>query len=218
MTKSYKDWYELSPYSLKNKKGQIMENIWQFSKVYETVPAYTAYYSRYNKKVIWEHGAETHVKSDKLTNDYWKWRQKGMDNKYAVRYPVGFYHRHKCIYAIKENKKKYSSKSKKLDYVESRKAIYVPLYMKLVREEKKFDKLKKMLENGENLLIIEVDGPHEESLKYYKDKYSVSSKFIENSTIVVNKDNMKIMLNDRKHAFGHGYCLAMAVLDMDDIL
>jgi hypothetical protein len=43
---------------------------------------------------------------------------------------------------------------------------------------------------GENLLIIEVDGPHQEDLQYYKDKYGVSDNFIENGTMLVTKDNI----------------------------
>ena len=65
-------------------------------------------------------------------------------------------------------------------------------------------------------MIIEVDGPHQESLNYYKHTYGVSEDFIDKNTISVNENNMKIMLNDTKHPFGHGYCLAMALLDKDE--
>jgi len=102
-----------------------------------------------------------------------------------------------------------------LNYIQSRKQIYVPLYCKLVRRARQFKELKKRVENGEKLLIIEVDGPHQESLSYYKRNYKVGSKFIDKHTIKVNKKNMKIMLNDDKHPFGHGYCLGMALLDID---
>ena len=37
--------------------------------------------------------------------------------------------------------------------------------------------------------------------------------FIENNTIECNEFNMNIMLNDPKHPFGHGYCLAMTLLN-----
>jgi hypothetical protein len=215
MTYSYKDWYELSPYALKNNKDQILENIWQFSKVYKNVPNYTAFYSRYNKKIIWTHNAETHIDNNgNLTDKYWKWRSKGMNTSNAIRYPVGFKHRHECVYAIEEEKTDYSKISKKLNYIESRKKIYVPLYISLAKKQSKFTKLKKML-NDNNLLIIEVDGPHEESMNYYKQKYNVSDNFITDSTILVNKKNMNILLNDKKHAFGHGYCLGMALLNID---
>ena len=53
LMKGHSEWGELGPYDVKNEKGRILENIWQFSKVYEKVPKTLQRYSRYNKKVIW---------------------------------------------------------------------------------------------------------------------------------------------------------------------
>ena len=136
-----------------------------------------------------------------------------MENRYHLRYPAGFNNMKNCLYAIHEYED--GTLSGKLDYIESRKITYLPLYCKLVKKEEQFSELKSRLENGENLLIIEVDGPHQESLKYYQEKYNVDDNFIENSTILINNRAIQIMLNDPKHPFGHGYCLAMALLDKD---
>jgi len=201
---------ELSPYSLTNKKGQIIENVWQYSKIYETIPDVKIPYSKYDSKIIWEHPKETHLNNGKITKTYWKWREKGMNNPYAVRYPVGYNHRHKCLYSLKDIGDDFYLE---LDYIEARKEIYVPLYLDSVVHEQKFQKLKKMLEN-ENLLIIEVDGPHSESMPYYKEKYGVEDDFIVGNTILATKENFDILLKDPKHPFGHGYCLAMALLDL----
>lgn len=76
-------------------------------------------------------------------------------------------------------------------------------------------KLKKWLQEGKNLLIIEVDGPHQESLDYYKEKYNVDDDFIVNSTMLATKENLEIMLNDTKHPFGHMYCLAACLLGIE---
>jgi hypothetical protein len=199
-------YYSLSPYSLRTQEGHIMENIWQFSKVYKTIPASRQTYSRYDNTVIWEHPAEAHLDQDgNLTNAYWNWRSKGYNNPHAVRYPVGFHHRTKCLYSY------YNGKN--LNYIEARKEIYMPIYIDLVKEQAQFKELKELLRKGVNLLILEVDGPHQESLQYYKDKYSVDDNFITNNTIIANEKNLDIMLNDAKHNFGHGYCLAMALLD-----
>jgi hypothetical protein len=43
-----------------------------------------------------------------------------------------------------------------------------------------------------------------------------SNNFIENDTILVTKPNMEIMLNDPEHPFGHGYCLALALLNWEE--
>ena len=200
----------LGPYVLKDKRGRIMENIWQFSKVYEEVPYSKERYSRWDNTIIWEHPSERHVsKNGKVLRAYYNWRKKGMYNKYPVRYPVGFSYRNKCLYSL--------YKKQKLDYISSRKKIYLPTYCRLVKKEPQFIELAKRLENGENLLIIEVDGPHQESLSYYQQKYGVGDNFIKNNTIKINKQNIDILLNDPKHPFGHGYCLAIALLGLIEI-
>jgi len=220
----------LGPYVLKDENGMIMENVWQFSKVYKIVPENVERFSRWNQRVIWKWPAEEHasikeilslpnrkIKTQKTYNihdAYFKWRKAGMACKDAIRYPVGFKHRHECIFALATNEDG-TVNNKPLNYIESRKVIYMPLYQRLVKKEYQFERLKKRLLNGENLLIIEVDGPHQESMKYYKDKYGIESNFIEKNTILATKENLQIMLNDDKHPFGHGYCLAAALLDLE---
>jgi len=213
MMKSSK-YYSLSPYSLKL-NNKILENIWQFSKVYTTIPYSKQTYSQYDKTVIWEHPKETHVICDKdnnlnLTNEYYSWRKKGMFNPYAVRYPVGFDHRTQCIGSLKNK-----NDDQLLDYIQARKEIYLPNYLEAIKDEPQFLQLTKLLQKGKNLLITEVDGPHQESLDYYIKKYNVGYNFIENSTILATDDNLNIMLNDTQHAFGHGYCLAKALLNFN---
>lgn len=80
----------LGPYVLKNDKGQIMENIWQFSKIYQRVPASTQHYSRYDKTIIWKYPATNFVTpTGTLTVEYLDWRSRGYNNPHAVRYPLG---------------------------------------------------------------------------------------------------------------------------------
>ena len=208
---------DLSPYELRDERGRIMENVYQFSKVYACVPYTKQHYSRYDKTVTWEHPAEVHVdEAGNLTEQYWRWRRKGMENRYHVRYPVGFSpgERAKCLYALREMPD--GTYSAPLDYVETRKQIYVPVYCRLVKMRPKFLALRDRLAKGENLLIIEVDGPHQEALGYYKQTYGVGDDFIENFTVVATEANIRIMLNDTKFPFGHGYCLAMALLGTDE--
>uniref|UniRef100_A0A6C0EK58 Uncharacterized protein n=1 Tax=viral metagenome TaxID=1070528 RepID=A0A6C0EK58_9ZZZZ len=201
---------ELSPYCLKNEKGQILENVWQFSKLYDHVPYSRQTYSRYDSRVIWEHKAERHVNdTGSPTQDYWRWRERGMNASDPIRYPVGFRHRthvRTALHKIGENE------YLELDYIDARKEIYLPLYLNAVKKEAKFARLKRMLKEGQNLLIIEVDGPHQESMFYYQQKYGVNDDFIVNDTMLASEENLHIMLNDDKHPFGHGYCLAWALL------
>ena len=205
----------LGPYCLVDENGVIMENKWQFSKVYERVPKTKEKKSRYDQTVIWEHPEEIHAlkTSDgwEIRTTYTAWRRKGMKCQYAVRYPVGYGNMHKCLFSLAEDEKGEIIR-KPLSYIEARKQIYVPEYQKLVVQKPQFAELQQKLRNGTNLLIIEVDGPHQESLQYYKDKYNVNDDFIERDTILATPENLKIMLEDPKHSYGHGYCLAAALL------
>lgn len=209
MTKS-SAYGELGPYCLKDDNGYIMENIWQASKVYETVPPSTQRYSRYDQTIIWNWPGQRHVQKhdgqSELTPEYWDWRRSLISNPYPVRYPVGFNHRHKVLFSFIKDP------NEKLGYIEARKKIYVPIYSYLVSKHPMFHKLQERLREGENLLIMEVDGPKQELLPYYMEKYGVDSDFIVNDTMAVTARNIDIMLNDPSKPYGHGYCLAMALL------
>jgi len=41
---------------------------------------------------------------------------------------------------------------------------------------------------------------------------------IENDTILATDENIMIMMYDTLHPFGHGYCLAMALLDLEGLV
>jgi hypothetical protein len=206
MTKSSK-YGDIGPYCLKNESGHIMENIWQFHKVYEKVPKIKQSYSRWDSRTIWEYPAETHITDGEPNELYWLWREAGLNAVDAIRYPVGTKHRHECLYSLLNGKK--------LNYVEARKEIYFKEYATLVKQHPKFIKLQKMLADGKSLLITEIDGPHQENLNYYKEKYNVGDDFIENDTMLSTKENLDIMLNDTINAFGHGYCLAACLLNIE---
>ena len=242
----------ISPYCLRDARGRNMENLWQFSKVYRSVPRSRQTSSRYDARVIWEHPAEEHVGNNgELLPAYWAWREKGFAAPDAIRYPVTFDYRSQCIGAIPPDAVSRANagavadpvvadagrtanseasadsttpapvaagtrtlQHSLLDYVQSRRRIYLPLYTQLLQGNRLFEHLRGRHLSGENLLIIEVDGPHQESLKYYSHKYGVASDFIVADTVDVNARSMQVLLNDTTHPFGHGYCLAMALMGM----
>lgn len=200
----------LSPYVLKNDKGEIMENIWHSRKVWAKVPKTNIPKSRWDKTVIWEHPAEDFLDEKGEPNKkYWQWRKKLLASPYAVRYPAGFANRKNTLYSLEKEG------GEKLSYIQARKKIYLPVYTELAKKQKEFTELKERLDAGENLMIIEVDGPKQESLQYYRGNYkNIPEDWIERDSIQATKENMEIMLNDEKHPFGHGYCLAAALQDI----
>jgi hypothetical protein len=209
LMKSHSKWWRLSPYYLTDDEDRIFENIWQFSKVYQKVPRTIQRYSRYDSRIIWDHPEETHVDHNgNLLPAYHAWRNAGMSAPYAIRYPVGTNARHTCMHSYKDGEP-----HRQLDYIDSRKKIYLREYNRLVQREPQFQELKDMLAAGKKILIIEVDAPHSESLQYYKDNYGTSDDFIDRDSMEATETNLKVMLNDPLHPFGHGYCLAWALCD-----
>ena len=208
------EYEDLAPWKLKDEKGRFIENIIQFSKVYNNIPATRQMYSPDNPDIIWEYGAEAHIENNEPNHNYHKWRTIGTNWKNAVSYPVGFSMRNKWQFSI--IKYKDGSYSNHLGVIPSRKRLHIPLYCGTVVKTELFKILQKRHNIGENLLIIDSNGPHSESLSYYTRKYKVSENMIDNNTMLINERNTKIMMHDTKHSFGFGYCLAMALLGKDE--
>lgn len=318
----------LSSCELKDENGRILENIWQFSKLYSDVPQINLPYSKYTPNhIVWKWAKEKHAKKiysdssqkkddnleeikniesivepsrmdncflnnffDKnaefaeqilpiedgqkpsflaefdgtyeITNKYWVWRAMGMSNRFPIRFPFGnkeqqqtkrenedSYKELSCNDRTKSDQsqnlndsdatnscflkeieddyeklnylcflKEIENGYEQLNYVSARKMIYLENYSKYVKNAPQYKILKEKLERGENLLIIDIDGPHMESLDYYVNKYNVEKNFIDNHTMLATLTNLEIMLKDTLHCFGHGYCLAATLLGFDQIL
>ena len=99
--------------------------------------------------------------------------------------------------------------------IDSRKLIYFPKYIAAAKQHPLYKKLLDKLKKGINLLIIDVDGPRQESLAYYREHYNVASDFILDHTILATEQNLKIMINDSKHSCGHTYGLSAALLNLE---
>lgn len=150
----------LSPYVLRNEKGQLLENVWQFSKLYPRVTRQRTSLSRFQPgNIIWDHPEEIHVDaaSGEPTLAYWAWRKKGENNPYAVRYPNGFHGRKSCICSLWPDDSLESWA--RLGYIEARKKIYCGEYIRLAPRTEAFKKLRALLMQGVNLQLVEVDGP-----------------------------------------------------------
>lgn len=112
------------------------------------------------------------------TPEYWKWAMAGFADTYAHRYPMG-------KGAIPE----YSVwNHEKLDYIEARKKIYVPIYSKAVKSSGWFQKLQEEYrENGNEIALWDFDG-------YDYVKLGMT---------------LEQVLNDPTRKMGHAFVLAM---------
>lgn len=211
MMKSHSKYWPLSPYYLKTDNGTILENAWQFRKAYPKVPFSRQSYSRYDPTIVWQHDAEVHLHNGVPTKEYYAWRAKGMANPYPVRYPVGYKHRHECVFSLTDD-------GRALNYANARKEIYLAEYANAARKEPQYTELMNMVKSGKNILICEVDGPHQESNAYYNNKYGTSMDLITDHCVDVNGFGiLGMFLSDTKHSFGHGFALAWTMLEDLDV-
>lgn len=203
ITKSVNKWGYIGPYELKTKENWIFENYWQFSKVYKYTP--NVKINQYGK-LIWNYSFTSFIDKDENVNDnYWKWRKTGFNHRIPVRYPVYRKNVSKCLYAIPE-----FDKTRKLDYIQARKEIYMKEYIKCLEGNELFEELKEMYDSGEKLLLSEVDGFHSKNAEFYKKKYKeLSNEPLEYSIINATETNLKIKINESIDPAGHVYPIVM---------
>lgn len=136
-----------------------VENAWQYSKVYQ------------------KHADE----SGNPTGSYFDWRNYGFAKSFADRYPMG-----KGVvplYSFWKTENGYE----KLDYIEARKKIYIPLYAKAAIATQGYAKLSELLREGKNLALVDFDGYRNNALNM----------------------TMKDVINDSKRKMGHAFVIKM---------
>lgn len=180
--------YQITPYYLKDSEEHIFECIWQGSKVYQSVDPQHEIKAG---QVIWSHPGETHLINDKLTTQFWKWRKKLWNNPYPVRFPNGFYGRHKCLYALWYENGEWI----KLPYIPARKKIYCKVYAELVQATEAYKMLKELYDSGQSLQICEMD---------------VRPGLITEEVLIEE-------LNNETQSYGHGYVLCACLMGLTHI-
>lgn len=139
--------------------ASCVENAWQYAKVYDGM--------------IDSNGNPTNL--------YFDWRDNGFQKEKASRYPMG-----KGIAPL-YSYWKIGNYYYKLDYIQSRKLIYIPIYAKAVVKTDAFARLKDLVNQGYNLALSDFDG-------YNNDAFNL---------------NMKQVVNNTKKIMGHTFVLKM---------
>ncbi len=139
--------------------ASCVENAWQYAKVYAGMAD--------------SNGNPTHL--------YFDWRNKGFQKDKASRYPMG-----KGIAPLysywKVNDNYY-----KLDYIQARKLIYIPIYAKVVVKTDAFARLKDLVSQGYNIALSDFDG-------YNNDAFNL---------------NLKQVVENTHKTMGHAFVLKM---------
>ena len=177
----------IGPVTVGKQKAQKFENWWQGGKVYPDIG---------------------HVNSDDdvPTAKWYAFRQNVYTQEKGVRHPsctksssIAFVddkgHNHYKYHVPKFSLYDIGNGDQKLDYIEARKLAYVPIYAKLIRTSKSFKEMMKMVDRGEKLQILDLDGPRDGDLHGLK-------------THLITVDLLKNKINDKSAPFGHGYIVA----------
>lgn len=200
-------------------EGTIMENTYQGSKIYPSVKPINVR-NNYTRKIIFSYpNEEKHItKKGNITKKYWNWRYQVQHCEEPLRYPVGYHERHNCKACVKvvdwETKK-----FKVYNYVDARKYVYEQLYRDCVNyyretnSKNKFDYLLSLVKSGQDITIVEVDGPRQEFLEHYIEKYNLPENFIQNNVVEATFSTINIFEQDTKAPCGHGFYLAKMLLE-----
>lgn len=204
------EYYDLCPYALLTDDGVIFENFWQGSKVYPKVfpiEVYPHFTLRGKAQYLsWKYEREEkHIDEEgEVTPEYWVWRQSIFDCKKPIRYPNSHKRRSTCKFSLWLNE---DGTTEKLDYLSARKRIYCAEYIRLIRTTQSYMKILEHVEHGQNICIFEVDVPA-------KTKRGLHGKYVDNDGYChVTKERLANLLNDTSEPFGHGLCIAKALLE-----
>ena len=156
------------------------ENLWQYGKVYPRI------YDE-NKKIV--PGVD---EFGNPTEEFYKWRKRF----YLLKKEKGDRHpalpsmiRHRdCLYMVYFDK---DGNLKKLDYVTSRKRIYIPEYAKLIVNTDSFKEIKKLYDSGAKIALCDFD-----AWNYYGTN-------LDQDTTIVD------IVNNPQYKVGHGYVIKM---------
>ena len=89
---------------------------------------------------------------------------------------------------------KWEGNPEEMDYVTSRKKIYVPEYFNLMKNTESAIKLKEWVEKGNDIIVYDLDGPRNPDGSL--------------ATIEITPQVLREKINDPTFAFGHGYIVA----------
>lgn len=193
------------------KKVYNLENFWQSAKVYKKTV-------KQNQKE-WSWPAEQHIdKHDQKQEPnaaWYKWHDALLRSKQPIRHPNG---------TVKTGGvPEYAWwRGEKLGVVESRKQIYIPYIQLLYRDHDVYKQLLKKVRHGENVIIIEPDGPPPE---IYQHGILVDYNLLlalQDITRVgdipgfdkkLTASGIKNFNKNQYQPYGHGFCAALTLIE-----
>ena len=152
-----------------------------FSPMTEIQGGYNGYW---NFESYWQSGKVFENIPIETTKKWWRELKEP-----KRRYPKS--KGNKVLYAL------FDDNDEKMDYVTSRKKVYVPQYYDLIKDKDIIEEYKQILMKGKNIIIYDFDGPRD----------------INGDVLCVELTNDLLIdkINDTRHPFGHGYIVASCI-------
>lgn len=160
-------------------QGKNNKNRLDFSPMTHIEGGYKGFW---NFESFWQSGKVFDGIEEKKVKNFWK----------NVKQPKRRYPGSKgknVLYARFEHKPE-----EKMDYITSRKKVYVPLYFDLMKDKEMSLFWKKQVENGKDIVVYDFDGPRLSNGKV--------------TLLEVTLDLLREKINDTSFPFGHGYIVA----------
>ena len=162
-------------------QAKTSKNRLDFSPMTEIVNGYNGYW---NFESYWQSGKVHENIPIKQTKKWWK----------ELKTPKRRYPNSKdnnILYAL------FDGTDEKMDYITSRKKIYVPKYYELIKEKEMMTYWKKKLNDGCNLTVYDFDGPRTDDGNVI--------------CLELSKELIIDKINDIRFPFGHGYIVAASI-------
>lgn len=153
-------------------------------------PIEGGYKGYWNFESRWQSGKIFEGIDENTSKDWWKAQKEP-----KRRYPKG---KGKAILCARFEG--YEDKGN-MDYITSRKEVYVKEYYDLIKDRERTLYWKKLLEQGESITIYDFDGPR-------NDDGSVTC-------LELTEQMAKDKVNDIRFPFGHGYVVGMILAGID---
>ena len=152
-----------------------------FSPMTEIQGGYNGYW---NFESYWQSGKVFENIPIETTKKWWRELKEP-----KRRYPKS--KGNKVLYAL------FDDNDEKMDYVTSRKKVYVPQYYDLIKDKDIIEEYKQILMTGKNIIIYDFDGP----------------RHINGNVLCLELTNDLLIdkINDTRHPFGHGYIVASCI-------
>lgn len=196
-----------------NEGNILFENFYQGTKVYDIVYENEVYPSKHwmnNPDYLWwkfepiNKGGDNLVTKNKINYElYNNWKNSLWSCDKPIRYPNKIFRRKNVQFALCIDK---DGNETRMDYITTRKEIYMKEYIRLVKKLPEYNKLLNKLKMNKNIMICEIDVPA-------KNKKGEYGNDVNNDNIcILSLEKLNLLLNDPNEAFGHGLCLAYALL------